>query len=274
MVSNQVLGARLAAGLLIVCGRAARLCAHAGTAARRPPPQRPLPPASSDGRARPGAEMTATEAAIAAGSDGAAQAARLRAPRTRAAWSRPSAPKHYIGEARRHPLGHRLDVPEGPVAVAGGLDHQSADPQPAPDLSGRQAARSPTAPTAGRRCRLMEAGAVRLDPRLRSEPLENAIPTIPYSAIAAFLSRPTVMTARRSATRPTCSPSATCTRWRAPATRCTCSNLRRAAERALHRHARRASRCVIRMTASCSATKASTPPRRWSAPGPIRPRRR
>ena len=39
-----------------------------------------------------------------------------------------------------------------------------------------------------------QAGAVRLDPRLRSTPLDSAIPTIPYSAIAAFLSRPTVMT--------------------------------------------------------------------------------
>src|SRR5882762_10152617 len=41
---------------------------------------------------------------------------------------------------------------------------------------------------------LEQAGAVRLDPRLRSTPLESAIPTIPYAAIAAFLSRPTVMT--------------------------------------------------------------------------------
>jgi hypothetical protein len=40
---------------------------------------------------------------------------------------------------------------------------------------------------------LEQAGAVRLDPRLRSAALESAIPTIPYSAIAAFLSRPTVM---------------------------------------------------------------------------------
>ena len=41
--------------------------------------------------------------------------------------------------------------------------------------------------------RLEQAGVARLDPRLRSDPLENAIPTIPYSAIAAFLSRPTLM---------------------------------------------------------------------------------
>jgi hypothetical protein len=44
---------------------------------------------------------------------------------------------------------------------------------------------------------LEQAGAVRLDPRLRSSVLENAIPTIPYAAIAAFLSRPTVMTSEQ-----------------------------------------------------------------------------
>src|SRR5205823_10102732 len=48
---------------------------------------------------------------------------------------------------------------------------------------------------------LEQAGAVRLDQRLRSAPLENAIPTIPYGAIAAFLSRPTVLTADRSEER-------------------------------------------------------------------------
>src|SRR5256884_4725741 len=42
---------------------------------------------------------------------------------------------------------------------------------------------------------LEQAGAVRLDPRLRATPLDSAIPTIPYGAIAAFLSRPTVLTA-------------------------------------------------------------------------------
>ena len=42
--------------------------------------------------------------------------------------------------------------------------------------------------------RLIEASALRLEPRLRSSPIAAAIPTIPYSAIASFLSRPTVMT--------------------------------------------------------------------------------
>jgi hypothetical protein len=42
--------------------------------------------------------------------------------------------------------------------------------------------------------RLTSGGAARLNPRLRSSPLEGAIPTLPYSAIAAFLSKPTVLT--------------------------------------------------------------------------------
>jgi LysM repeat protein len=42
--------------------------------------------------------------------------------------------------------------------------------------------------------RLIEASALRLEPRLRSTPITAAIPIIPYSAIASFLSRPTVMT--------------------------------------------------------------------------------
>jgi LysM repeat protein len=42
--------------------------------------------------------------------------------------------------------------------------------------------------------RLTSGGAARLNPRLRSEPLDGAIPTIAYSDIAAFLSRPMVLT--------------------------------------------------------------------------------
>jgi len=42
--------------------------------------------------------------------------------------------------------------------------------------------------------RLEQGGAARLDPRLRSSPLDGAIPTIPYSAISAFLARPSILT--------------------------------------------------------------------------------
>ena len=42
--------------------------------------------------------------------------------------------------------------------------------------------------------RLTSGGAARLNPRLRSSPLDGAIPTLPYSSIAAFLSKPSVLT--------------------------------------------------------------------------------
>ncbi|MGH8298932.1 MAG: LysM peptidoglycan-binding domain-containing protein [Steroidobacteraceae bacterium] len=42
--------------------------------------------------------------------------------------------------------------------------------------------------------RVVEASALRLEPRLRSTPITAAIPMIPYSSIAAFLGRPTVLT--------------------------------------------------------------------------------
>jgi hypothetical protein len=41
--------------------------------------------------------------------------------------------------------------------------------------------------------RLESGGAARMNPRLRSSPLDGAIPTLPYSSISAFLSRPTVL---------------------------------------------------------------------------------
>lgn len=43
--------------------------------------------------------------------------------------------------------------------------------------------------------RLERGGAARLNPRLRSSPLDGAIPSLPYSDIAAFLSRPTILSA-------------------------------------------------------------------------------
>lgn len=43
--------------------------------------------------------------------------------------------------------------------------------------------------------RLQSGGPARLDPRLRTSPLEGPIQTIPYSAISAFLMRPSVLTA-------------------------------------------------------------------------------
>lgn len=46
---------------------------------------------------------------------------------------------------------------------------------------------------AGRRPPVERGGVVRLEPRVRSEPLAGAITTIPYETIAAFMSKPSVL---------------------------------------------------------------------------------
>jgi len=192
MVSNQVLGARLAAGLLIgaiaVCG-----CSHLRHTDAGAPAPAPVTAAPGDARAIPAEpQMTATEAAISAA--GATAAAPAAPPADTRGMVNPSAPKHYTvkrgdtlwGIASMYlrdpwlwpevwilnpqiPNPH-LIYPGDTLALAYGADGR-------PQVS------------------LEQAGAVRLDPRLRNSALDSAIPTIPYSAIAAFLSRPTVVTA-------------------------------------------------------------------------------
>ena len=192
MVSNQVLGARLAAGLLIVaiavCG-----CSHLRHTDAGAPAPAPVTAAPGDARAIPAEpQMTATEAAISAA--GATAAAPAALPADTRGMVNPSAPKHYTvkrgdtlwGIASMYlrdpwlwpevwilnpqiPNPH-LIYPGDTLALAYGADGR-------PQVS------------------LEQAGAVRLDPRLRNSALDSAIPTIPYSAIAAFLSRPTVVTA-------------------------------------------------------------------------------
>lgn len=50
--------------------------------------------------------------------------------------------------------------------------------------------------------RLSQAGAARVSPRLRSSDLDGPIATIPYSAIASFLARPSVISAEQLKTAP------------------------------------------------------------------------
>jgi LysM repeat protein len=49
---------------------------------------------------------------------------------------------------------------------------------------------------------LQSGGAARLNPRLRSAELDGAIPTLPYSAISAFLSKPSVLSKEQIKTAP------------------------------------------------------------------------
>jgi len=193
MVSNQVLGARGVAGLLIL-SLAVSGCSHFRhhEAEAQASASAPVAAQSSSGTTLAQAapqEMTATEAAISAGN--AAPAPASSALDTRGMVN-PTAPMHYTvkkgdtlwGIASMYlkdpwlwpevwiinpqiPNPH-LIYPGDTLALAYGADGR-------PHVSVEQ------------------AGTVRLDPRLRSTPLDSAIPTIPYSAIAAFLSRPTVM---------------------------------------------------------------------------------
>ncbi|TLZ49753.1 MAG: LysM peptidoglycan-binding domain-containing protein [Gammaproteobacteria bacterium] len=194
MVSNQVLVARLATGLLIL-GFALSGCSHfrshqqASTESAAPATVSGSP--SSGTPAEP--EVTATEAA--------ANAAGTRTvveppPPPDTSLLKPGAPMHYTvkrgdtlwGIATMYlkdpwlwpevwiinpqiPNPH-LIYPGDTLALAFGADGR-------PQISVEQ------------------AGAARLEPRLRSTALDNAIPTIPYSAIAAFLSRPSVMSSEQ-----------------------------------------------------------------------------
>ncbi|GAC1697107.1 MAG: LysM peptidoglycan-binding domain-containing protein [Steroidobacteraceae bacterium] len=191
MVSNQVLGARGAATLTVLA-IAISGCSHLR---RAPEPAAAPAPVAAAATATAAPDMTATEAGIAAAATPAASGT------AQAAVVNPTAPKHYTvkrgdtlwGIASmflRDPWlwpevwiinpqvpNPHLIYPGDTLALAYGADGR-------PQVS------------------LEQAGTVRLDPRLRSSALDSAIPTIPYSAIAAFLSRPTLLTADQIRTAP------------------------------------------------------------------------
>jgi len=194
MVSNQVLVARLAVGLLTL-GFALSGCSHFRS--HQQASTESAAPATVSGSPASGApaepEVTATEAAAnAAGTRTVVEPA----PAPDTSLLKPGAPMHYTvkrgdtlwGIATMYlkdpwlwpevwiinpqiPNPH-LIYPGDTLALAFGADGR-------PQISVEQ------------------AGAARLEPRLRSTALDNAIPTIPYSAIAAFLSRPTVMSSEQ-----------------------------------------------------------------------------
>ncbi|HEY2808618.1 MAG TPA: LysM domain-containing protein [Steroidobacteraceae bacterium] len=190
MVSNQVLGARSVAGLLIL-SLAVTGCSHF----RHHEEPAPAPvqgntqPVAEATAAAP--EVTATEAAIAAGN--AAAPAPAAAPVDTRGMVNASAPAHYtvkrgdtlwgiasmylkdpwlwpeVWVINPQVVNPHLIYPGDQLALAYGADGR-------PQIS------------------LEQAGALRLDPRLRTSELDGSIPTIPYAAISAFLGRPSIMT--------------------------------------------------------------------------------
>jgi LysM repeat protein len=198
MVSNQVLGTRALAGAVVVS------LALSGCALfRRPPPETPNSAAqpaaaTSTAAAAPDAatataapqEMTATESALSSSPPAETPVA---ASSDKSGLLNPTAPMHYTVKQGDTLWGIASMYLKDPwlwpeVWV---INPQVANPHliyPGDKLA--------LAYGAGGIPQVMleKVGLVRLDPALRSAAIDSSIPTIPYSAIAAFLSRPTVMT--------------------------------------------------------------------------------
>ncbi len=191
MVSNQVLGARAAAGLVAMF-LAVSGCSHFGhhdaaaapTATANPAP---LPPPSTVSAVPE--DVTATQAAIAAGNVDHATAS--AAVDTRGAVN-PSAPMHYTVKKGDTLWGIASMYLKDPWLWPEVWVINPQIPNPHLIYPGDQLALAYGGD--GRpHVSVSQAGTVRLDPRLRSEPLNGAIPTIQYAAIAAFLSKPTII---------------------------------------------------------------------------------
>jgi hypothetical protein len=192
MVSNQVLGARVAAGLLIL-SLALSGCAHF----RHHPQAAPEPTAaaaapaapSGEAAAAPASEMTATEAALSS----APTQATPEPTAADASEVNPGAPMHYTVKKGDTLWGIASMYLKDPWLWPEVWIINPQVPNPHLIYPGDTLA---LAYGAGGQVqvRLESPGSLRLDPRLRSAALENAIPTIPYAAIAPFLSRPAVMT--------------------------------------------------------------------------------
>jgi LysM repeat protein len=192
-VSNRIPSARLLpAGLLVLvtasgCSWFHHRSDEPAVAAMPSSPQVP-----DSGEALPVDEMTATEAAT-SGAGASATAEPSAAPADTSSIINPNAPKSYTVKRGDTLWGIASTFLRDPWLwpEVWYINPQVANPHliyPGDTLAlayGRDG--KPF-------IRLEQGGAARLDPRLRSSPLDGAIPTIPYSAISAFLSRPSVLT--------------------------------------------------------------------------------
>ena len=191
MVSNQVLGARVLAGLLTVSFGVAG-CSHFRhhDAVAAPAPVAASAPAAGAVATPAAPDMTATEAAIAGSNAPAPQAAAA------SGGNRPvlnsTAPLHYTVKRGDTLWGIASMYLKDPWLWPEVWIINPQIPNPHLIYPGDQLALAFGA-DGSPHVSVEQAGTVRLDPRLRTSPLESAIPTIPYSSIAAFLSRPAVM---------------------------------------------------------------------------------
>ena len=209
MVSNQVLGARLGAGLLSLSLMLSGCALFRHSHPAQPAPAAATPAASPSepiAEAAPAPEMTATEAAVANAPPEAPAEAEPATSRVVAPAVNPTAPKSYTvkkgdtlwGIATmflkdpwlwpevwvinpKIPNPH-LIYPGDTLQLAFG-----ANGRPQISVLSMGAAR---------------VESVRIDPRLRSTALDTAIPVIPYAAIQGFLSHPRLLTREQIKTAP------------------------------------------------------------------------
>src|SRR5487761_478397 len=186
MVSNQAFRARLAAGLALSVSLAGCSLLHGRHSAPPSAPENTAAPAAHASAADD--NQTATQAAVTSAAAPEPQASAAPVPQLN-----PNAPLNYTvkrgdtlwGIASMY-LRDPWDWPEvwyiNPNIRNPHLIYPGDKLALAYDGNGRP------------QIRLVEASALRLEPRLRSTPITAAIPTIPYATIAAFLGRPTVLT--------------------------------------------------------------------------------
>ena len=199
MVPNKIPGARL----LTAGGMSALLAAcslmHGAQRPSSPAPPETAPPAAT--AASSGGSETATQAAIAAhGTSSAAATPAAEGPEASASpVVRASAPVTYTvrrgdtlwGIAAKF-LRNPWDWPE--VWYLNPRIHNPHLIYPGDVLALAYGKNGRPQIRVVQESPLRREAALRLEPRLRSTPITAAIPTIPYSAIAAFLARPVVLT--------------------------------------------------------------------------------
>ncbi len=207
MVSNQVLGARLGAGLLTLSLTLSGCALFRHSTPAAGPEAAPAASTSAPAAATaPAPDMTATEAAIqSAGAEAPAPEAAAAAP-VPASVVNPSAPKSYVVKKGDTLWGIASMFLKDPwlwpeVWI---INPRIPNPHliyPGDTLTLAYGANgSPQVSVAAMGATRLEA--VRLDPRLRSTALDAAIPTIPYSAIQGFLSHPRLLTRDQIKTAP------------------------------------------------------------------------
>jgi LysM repeat protein len=191
MVSIQKMGARSNAGVVAVSVAITALlsgCSMFGGREESSTPPPPVAAAPAQAAAAPEEELTATETAT---ETAAAPAETAGEPTS--TLIRPDAPKSYTVQRGDTLWGVSSKFLKDPwlwpeVWI---INPQVQNPHliyPGDTLALAYGANGQP------QIRLTQGGAARLNPRLRSSPLEGAIPTLPYKDIAAFLSKPTVLT--------------------------------------------------------------------------------